>query len=827
MNALAPLAPAGNPAALSITYFQQNNQPAGQRRDVEWPALCDWIVQDATTATTKDDLPLIKLATFAGDYRSDINLEAVFGIEGDYDGGLLQPSEAARILTAFGVQAFIYTSPSHRPDTPRWRVLCPLSRPHTPNDRHAIVGRLNGLLGGILAPESFVPSQAFYVGSVAGGYPVQFWRVEGRPLDAFEGLPIVAPPPSAKMNGYIPIGQGERAPSFDAAVAGLQQIDVRQLTERGDWTAVSGAFMQSIAPERINEALPIWQAWNETYPDNDPAKNLKYWDDTLKRGTIVKGWRRLHREAYGEPPQLNPMALFNGATYQLPPGASATPLQPQQPAPLRSRNIEEVLNDAAKLTPDNADAITALCREAGTLPPIHRDTVLNAIRTTTGIRIATLRAEASQATNDTEPDHLVLARMTLATAGAENVIHAENHFWIWEGGGVWNKRDDIAIKKQVQTTLEANNCAVTAARVSGVTDVLRNETYRPDHTFNIGNSDVVNCRNGELELGDIGWTLQPHRREHYRTSQIPVAYDPSATAPMFLAFLNDVFRDDPDRDLKICSLLELIGYTLMSHAKHERFIMLIGGGANGKSVLLSVIEALVGMKNVAGVQPANFQSRFQRAHLHQKLANIVTELKQGEIIADAELKAITSGELTTVEDKNGHPFEMRAFATCWFGTNHLPHTRDFSDALFRRATIVTFDRTFSEAEQDHNLKTKLATELPGILNLAITSYARATTHGFIAPPSSIEAKRKWRMEADQVAQFVEEQCLADPLGMVAVDEVYRVFAEWARRSGVRQIVGKQMMGDRLEKLRFPRKRSNGSWITGLTLRTAANYGSPP
>jgi putative DNA primase/helicase len=286
--------------------------------------------------------------------------------------------------------------------------------------------------------------------------------------------------------------------------------------------------------------------------------------------------------------------------------------------------------------------------------------VLNAIRTATGIRITTLRAEASQAVNDSEPDHLALARMTLATVGGDNVIHAEHYFWIWEGRGVWNKRDDIAIKKQVQTTLDANGFGVTAAKVSGVTDVLRNEIYRPDHVFNIGNPDVVNCRNGELELTDTGWCLQPHRREHYRTTQIPVAFDASATAPMFLAFLNDVFRDDPDKDFKIWSLLELIGYTLMSHAKHERFIMLIGGGANGKSVLLSVIEALTGMKNVAGVQPGNFDNRFQRAHLHQKLANIVTELKQGEIIADAELKAITSGELTTVEDKQGHPFEMRA-----------------------------------------------------------------------------------------------------------------------------------------------------------------------
>lgn len=601
------------------------------------------------------------------------------------------------------------------------------------------------------------------------------------------------------------------APSLAHVQRALDLADPNDL-DRAEWIAMLAAAKQAAwahaTPDEIDAML---MAWCARYDTDDPDEDRK---QIASIRTTTLGWPSLVRRI----PSLRAETTFGGIdrTGMLS-GTASVP----------SRNIEDILNDAAKLTPDNADGAAALCREAGTLSPIHREMVLNAIRQATNIRIATLRAEASQAVNDTEADHLAIARMTLASTGVENAIHAENHFWLWEGRGVWNKRDDIAIKKRVQATLEANGYTVTAARVSGVTDVLRNEIYRPDHTFNIGNPDVVNCPNGELELGNDGWMLQPHRRGHYRTTQIPVAYDPNATAPMFLAFLHDVFRDDPDRDHKIWSLLELIGYTLMSHAKHERFIMLIGGGANGKSVLLSVIEALAGIKNVAGVQPANFQSRFQRAHLHQKLANIVTELKQGEIIADAELKAITSGELTTVEDKNGHPFEMRAFATCWFGTNHLPHTRDFSDALFRRSTIVTFNRTFSEAEQDHNLKTKLTAELPGILNLALANYARATMHGFIAPPSSIEAKRKWRMEADQVAQFVEEQCITDPTGIVAVDEIYRVFADWARRSGVRQIVGKQMMGDRMERLRFPRKRSNGSWITGLKLRMPVNYGSPP
>jgi len=119
----------------------------------------------------------------------------------------------------------------------------------------------------------------------------------------------------------------------------------------------------------------------------------------------------------------------------------------------------------------------------------------------------------------------------------------------------------------------------------------------------------------------------------------------------------------------------------------------------------------------------------------------VTELKQGEVIADAELKAITSGEPATVEHKHRDPFVMRPFATCWFGTNHVPHTRDFSDALFRRAVVLQFNRTFAPHEQDPMLKTKLLAELPGILNLTLNAYARALVGGFTHPVSS-EMQRK-------------------------------------------------------------------------------------
>jgi hypothetical protein len=135
--------------------------------------------------------------------------------------------------------------------------------------------------------------------------------------------------------------------------------------------------------------------------------------------------------------------------------------------------------------------------------------------------------------------------------------------------------------------------------------------------------------------------------------------------------------------------------------------MLIGSGANGKSVLMSVLISLLGKNNVTAVQPDQFESRFQRAHFHGKLANVITEIKEGGEIADAQLKSLVSGEMTTAEHKFKEPFEFIPFATHWFGTNHMPHTRDFSDALFRRAIILTFNNKFEGKNCDVHFKQNL------------------------------------------------------------------------------------------------------------------------
>src|SRR4051794_31631636 len=137
---------------MAITLFPSRSAISKQERLVTLRRLVEMI--RTTRAQTKDKLPWVKLARF-GEVRTernclrhDDNVLAITGVEADYDGESLAPEYAVEKLTQVGLLSLVYTSPSHTPDKPRWRVLCPTSKEYPAERRAALLGRLNGLFGG-------------------------------------------------------------------------------------------------------------------------------------------------------------------------------------------------------------------------------------------------------------------------------------------------------------------------------------------------------------------------------------------------------------------------------------------------------------------------------------------------------------------------------------------------------------------------------------------------------------------------------------------------------------------------------------------------------
>lgn len=94
--------------------------------------------------------------------RHNENVRAITGVEVDYDAEEISPRIAAARLRRTGVQAFIYTSPSHSFDRPRFRVLCPTSGELPPDGHPRLVARLNGQLDGVIDKASFALSQSYF-----------------------------------------------------------------------------------------------------------------------------------------------------------------------------------------------------------------------------------------------------------------------------------------------------------------------------------------------------------------------------------------------------------------------------------------------------------------------------------------------------------------------------------------------------------------------------------------------------------------------------------------------------------------------------------------
>lgn len=546
-----------------------------------------------------------------------------------------------------------------------------------------------------------------------------------------------------------------------------------------DWVKVLAAVHHETGGDR--QGFSLVSDWSAQWPDHDQAELAAKWKSfgksadpvtvgTLKRLAQEGGWSEM---------------------------ASLM------------RRVQDLTEDSA------SDVIQGIVVDAYSLNPADRDRILKRMKAKTGVVLGTLRemfTGSAEGQQDEGPDHLDIARQVVTKIGAQNVLGADSFVWAWSETGVWNRQDERTVRQWTHPVIvEAK--AVTKSLVDSVTDLFKTEIHKPAHVFDIGSPECVNALNGEIYLHDLldVWILEPHNREHYRTTQIPVTFDRKATAPRFDQFLTEVFKGDTDAADKRRAVLEMMGYTLMAHCRHERFVIMVGSGANGKSVILSVLEALLGKANVSGVQPSQFDRSFQRAHLHGKLANIVTEIKQGEVIDDASLKGIVSGEPTTVEHKFKDPFVMRPFATCWFGTNHLPHTRDFSDALFRRALIVEFNNVFKPelGNCDPLLKDKLIEELPGILNMSLDAYAEALEYGFTMPASCKAARDSWRLEADQVAQFVESECTPTPTGTVEPNKLFNIYREWASGCGIHKTVALRSFTDRLKLLGYQSSKTNG------------------
>lgn len=177
----------------ALTTFANDGLVNGTVRSKSWAELLK-LFKSPPTYPSKKACPLIKLGTFENNSRRrGSKLLSVDCLMADYDGGLVGPVRARDMLEECGVTGLVYTSASHTPEKPRWRAVVPLSRPVAETEYHALMSQLNGILGGVVAPESWHWARSYYAGAVEG---VEYLAIStpGAFIDTLVGVGILPEP---------------------------------------------------------------------------------------------------------------------------------------------------------------------------------------------------------------------------------------------------------------------------------------------------------------------------------------------------------------------------------------------------------------------------------------------------------------------------------------------------------------------------------------------------------------------------------------------------------------------------------------------------------
>lgn len=295
---------------------------------------------------------------------------------------------------------------------------------------------------------------------------------------------------------------------------------------------------------------------------------------------------------------------------------------------------------------------------------------------------------------------------------------------------------------------------------------------------------LLNLRNGMFNVRNCQVTS--HAPSYLSTIQLPVSYSPEAKCFRWEQFMDEVMEGDKER---IGVLQEFSGLCLTRSVKHAKFLLLVGNGANGKSVFSNTLRKVVGKENTSCVGLENFSDARFLGELFGKLVNIATESAIKSADFTANLKKIVSGEPIEANAKWKPIFEFQPFAKLIFPVNELPMLDDRSMAVFRRCLIVPFNAEFlDDAKRDINLEDKLESELDGIFCWAVEGLKRLEKRGYFVT-SEVQKKivDEYRADQNPIIGFTEECCLREPEEVVAKGDLYTAYYNWCLANGFKQM----------------------------------------
>ena len=414
--------------------------------------------------------------------------------------------------------------------------------------------------------------------------------------------------------------------------------------------------------------------------------------------------------------------------------------------------------------------------------------------------------------------------------GKHLILNVEGRFWHYDGR-MWRVVPDQWVCGKVLETITSNPAKnqKTASLMGQVLTLLKAKlAVKDDFLGFVANPPpVINCANGELWIGPDGSVeLRPHRPESYLRHCLKVAYDPDAQCPEYDRAVREIFSRSDDPKALVRHWNELMGYMIQPNRNVPLIVILLGGGDNGKTVLIVTVMRLLGDQLVHAHRVDDLDKhRFAVGSLFGKLLFVDDDVRAGARLPDGILKTISEAKEVTGELKYQPTFNFVVRTVPVLLCNNIPSLADLSHGMLRRLMVIPFERRFTDADRDPDLFTRIwGQELPGVLNRALRGYRRVLQRGskFKRPAPIKAATKVWLQQANPLPAFIEAHCIQKPGARCLVADFYAVYADWTRAMGYTLTQTQHTMTRNLQHLGHATKKTNkGIAVIGLILSKAA------
>lgn len=301
------------------------------------------------------------------------------------------------------------------------------------------------------------------------------------------------------------------------------------------------------------------------------------------------------------------------------------------------------------------------------------------------------------------------------------------------------------------------------------------------------NSDpkFIGLKNTILDIETM--EVFPYSPDYIINNRIDYDYDPDAKSEIIDTMLNNVSCGD--KNLRAV-IEEMVGYSLYRSNDMDLTFFLTGGGSNGKSTILEMMQRLIGEKNYEALSLADLEDKFKPADLYHKLVNFGDDISSAFFEATDMFKKLASGDKINAQRKFGHPFNFASYATLIYCANTMPAVNDRTEGTSRRMVIIPFNNKFSKDNTENfdpfiRDKWKKDEAMEYLLKLGIEGLRRLLYNKDVTTSDAcINEKDQFIRENNPVIEWLETE--PELIGQ-STEGVYVHYCNWCSANGIRPL----------------------------------------